>query len=322
MKINIVIFAVGIDLFYNQCKLLITSLINNLLEKNFLIHIFTDNDCWIPEEYAKFSKVNILSKSQIEDYKGKYQFIHRVKIVIIEKVSKEFGDYILYIDSDCFLKSDFRIIFSRIPENCFVMHKKEFDFNDNYIHLSPLKSLVGIFENSSLKYALKHSSFSMWNAGVIGGLSSQLIPLFEHIYQMTDLIYKYTQLHTSEQLAFSIVLQTNAPVFAADDFIYHYWDKPEKLFMNKFISKILPKHGNANSNINFKKLPYFIKNSYDVFKYNTIHSLECNRFLVGYKYAYLSFVKNPKLDNELRGSLYFHFNRHIKHLIKKILGRI
>jgi hypothetical protein len=216
------------------------------------------------------------------------------------------------------------------------MHQKEFSFKDicnipdeslrklGYLFAQTRESEVGATAGLNLSTL----DFSMWNAGVIGIPVKLILPLFEQVYSLTRYIYQFSEHHTSEQLAFSIILQRNGELIEANRTIYHYWNEFEKESVNNFLEKNISKLNKRFEQQNLSKVqayfemfPAKIRNSYIFRKHQSLELLRNNLFIQGYQKLLLAVLKNPTLDREYRQELNYHIFRHIKHLIKTALGK-
>lgn len=177
----------------------------------YQIIVYTDN----AEVFSKYKiDTSIISQQEIQEWKGKYNFIHRVKIKIIEDVIKKYSDTIIYIDSDTyFLKSPIELFNSISTSNSLMLT------NEGEISKTNHRLLYKFLSKNN--FDVKNRTLFMWNAGLIGIHKSNL-HLIKQILELTDDIYEKFYRHIVEQFSFSYLLQINTRIISCDDYLYHY----------------------------------------------------------------------------------------------------
>jgi hypothetical protein len=333
---HVMLIAFNDQIFYNQANLLILSLLTVSEPDEIIIHLYTDENSWIPLSIINKIKVYKLTSDKINELKGEQNFIHRVKIALIEDLCNKVTGNIIYVDTDCIVTSKFTELYKEIENGMFLMHQEEFSFeksgNINNESIEQLRKKLtdkyNISNSVNAKHELFKLNYSMWNAGVIGVSTDKIKPLFPVIYDLTSYIFSISKLHTSEQLAFSIILQREGKLIEAKDFVYHYWDADEKESVNEYLSKNLARlnnlfslKGDLSKELEFDNFQRRIRNSYVVLRNLSVSALQNNSFSVGYKQLCLAFIKNPLLDKTFSSEVKFHLKRHFKHLVKSALGR-
>lgn len=336
MENHVLIIAYGNPIHYSQANFLILSLLSMRQSSDFDIFLYTDNINWIPDCIIEKIKINRLTSNRINNLKGVQNFNHRIKIALIEELCKGVEGNLLFIDADCLVTSNFKYLFEVINRGGIFMHKKEFSFEEarniqddsikNIMH--KLSSRNDYFDPLKSKYELYKLNYSMWNSGVIGISIKELIPLFEDLYGLTHYFYGLSELHTSEQLAFSIILQKKGKLSEAAPYIYHYWDSSEKEFVNEYLRKTLNKlnydyseKGYTSKRIHFDNFQNKTERSYIVKRNLSIEAFQNNSFTKGYLIFLKAFIKNPLLDHLYKKELNYHFKRHSKHLFKEFLKK-
>lgn len=200
-----------------------------------LIVVYTDN----PTFFEKFLNsmplaIEILSPVIIREFKGKNDFVHRVKIYIIKDCFEKFRLDIFYLDSDTYFKESPIRLLQQITPELSIMNSDDY----NLISADPLYENMDwlairrvISEN---KYLINHEwvkiplTTRMWNAGVIG-LAYKNSHLLDLILDLTDQIYSKSKVFTAEQFAFSFFLQQNTNLINSGDVVFHYWPNFEKM---------------------------------------------------------------------------------------------
>ncbi len=131
---------------------------------------------------------------------------------------------LLYTDTDIVFLSSIDLIFEQIENNNFIFHclegkisdKSNLTFKrlDKFLNNLP-KELNSIFQNHNA------NSLNMYNAGVLGMNSNELIP---KVLEFTDKIFPHYQRHIVEQFAFSFYAQIYSKnIITTESNVYHYW---------------------------------------------------------------------------------------------------
>lgn len=192
--------------------------------------IYTDDeDTFIdtlgPETWMTFEH---LSEPQVKFWRGPSDFVHRVKIKVIQHFCTRYEGNFLYLDSDIWLTQPLQPLFARIAAGEAVMHTREGTLqNANNLSRKIGKFLEGkTFELDGQPLEIDRST-PMWNAGAIGLRTDQAGPLLEQVLTLTDKVYPLYPKHTIEQLAFSFILNRAKTIVPAEDAVFHYWHLKE-----------------------------------------------------------------------------------------------
>lgn len=213
---RIVYQSYGNESIYIQTLFSIFSLqhyINDMLDKHiFNIIVYTDN----PDYFSRYKiKTSLLTSDQIQKWKGKYNFIHRIKIKIIEDVARKYNDAVIYIDSDTyFVKSPLMLFKSISPQISLMLN------NEGKISKNNFKRLYKYLLNTKI-INVKNTTLYMWNAGLIGIDKSNLF-IIKEVLDLNDQIYESFYRHIVEQFSFSYILQKNTIICPGSDYLVHY----------------------------------------------------------------------------------------------------
>jgi hypothetical protein len=212
---NIVYLAHGNSRIYFQARFSILTLLH-LLEKDNAdcrIVVYTDS----PSFFDRYNvSIRELSQETIRQWKGEYDFVHRVKIKMLDDCLN-LGGHLFYLDTDTYFKTHPGELFSSLSKDTSIMFRNEGVISGQNHHLFH-------------RFLRKHStslhipvvdSISMWNSGVIG-LHSHNLGLVRRVLQLNDDIYPSFSAHTVEQFSFSYVLQDETTIKDAESFITHY----------------------------------------------------------------------------------------------------
>jgi hypothetical protein len=221
----------NIEILYEACYSILSFYKTNYANYDTIkIIVYTDN----PELfYTIFKGKNLtcipINTSQIADWKGTINFVHRVKTKVIQDFFSRYSGNLLYVDSDTVFIKDISPYWGKLNSGSLLMHCMEGIIRDKrnriirkiykYIDTNILK----LPDGETLKIPL---STQLWNAGVIG-ITDRHKVLLNKIVDMTDAMYPDCPIHIVEQFATSYYFQVTTDITATEDAIYHYWDFKE-----------------------------------------------------------------------------------------------
>jgi hypothetical protein len=202
-------------------------------EQDTLVVIATDNPSFFSEYTPFLTKIEFITINELvlNDWKGPINFVHRVKIKVLQEVNIRYPNAnLLYADTDTIFQAKVGSLFERIQNDLILMHASEGPLNIR--GAAPLnKRIYSRFKNASLSVNNKQVNFLpdfvMFNAGVIGLPSALASIVLEETLILTDLIYPMLPKHIMEQLAFSYICQKHATVSDTSSEIDHYWNIKE-----------------------------------------------------------------------------------------------
>lgn len=188
------------------------------------LHVYTDDAAFFAPLGTEVD-VRVLSPEEIRAWRGPYDFVHRLKPLMIRDLARSFpGEKLLYVDADVVFTRPVREVFDRIGPARAVLHVREYD-----IATHPTKQLRRFRRRMKrvtfrgVPVALDHA---MWSAGAVG-LDASHFPLLEEWIAMVDEIYPQWPYWIHEQYAISQLLQREGAVSPADDVVLHYWDRKD-----------------------------------------------------------------------------------------------
>lgn len=196
-------------------------------EDENLIIILTDNADFFKKRISNNIIYHELNEEKIKLWKGKHNFVHRVKVKVIQDVVSKYEGNFLYLDSDTYFIKNCSEIFENINSNAIYFDKCEGKLIDNKGGIArKMKAFLkneSEFKIPSLNESLKiDSDFTVWNAGVIGfnsSYSNQLIMVEE----LVDELYSKNQLFVMEQISFNYFFQRKTKPLESKNHIHHYW---------------------------------------------------------------------------------------------------
>jgi hypothetical protein len=289
--------------------------------------LFTDNPDWF-KPYFKGLPVEfvLLNQEKIKAMRGSFDFLHRMKIALIEESFQLYQTDILYFDSDTFFIADPIPYMLQLSPKKSYMHVWEYQFET--IRNMPLpagatfQAFVNLIEKRTFELSdqelLVTTTMSSWNAGVMM-LHHSHSQLISDVYQLTDYFFPKTQNHASEQYAFSIMLQTKTQLAACDNVIYHYWYNIKKAIIDEFLPNELIELLKIESvkdrldHIRFitNRLPNVFDQHLYSLKDNAIQSLNANNFSKGYNWAIKAIFAGAVKDKTFIKDVLYHFKRQM-----------
>ena len=322
---------------YKRVSLTLLSFYAQLDHTGIRTVLFTDRPDWfaqilhgLPVEYI------LLTPEKIKHMRGTIDFLHRMKIAMIEEVYQKYPEAnLLYVDSDTFFIRNPDPLFAAIEAgNCF-MHLREFAFEQvryaagdtgtkfsAYLRLMEQKPFLT--SRGEEHFTASHAS---WNAGVMG-LPNFIKNDIPDVYAITEQSFPETDNHASEQFAFSFVLQTRYTLSACDEYVYHYWYVTKKkiidLFTHKKISPLFMQAPLAQRLSTVKKwteqLPHYFNRHILNYKDKSLLALDEDKVIAGYKWATRAMLKGGIFDVQFLRDIMYHNKRFLKRVSKKAIG--
>jgi hypothetical protein len=195
---------------------------------NTEIWIYTDNPFW----FGSFKGCRLplhyraLDKGIITQWRGKIDFVHRVKIEALKDLAQENKGNFLYVDTDTVFTKRLDDVWQNIENGGLYMHVMEgvVSARSNPI-FAKLDKHLRSGPNTIINGKPLHD-LAMWNAGVLG-FNTTHSSLLDEVLAFTDHHYPKFPKHVVEQFAFSVYFQKTAAIKSAAPFITHYWNLKE-----------------------------------------------------------------------------------------------
>ena len=167
-----------------------------------------------------------IEPAQWRAWRGEIDFVHRVKIKVLQHAVGHYAGQLLYVDTDTIFTQSVAPVFAVLARGERFMHVGEGRLGDG----NPL--------NRKINRALQASGAAlvggpigpetqMYNAGALGLRSPADAPLLAEVLALTEQLYRLYPKHVMEQLAFSVVWARSGPVHEAAPWVYHYWNLKE-----------------------------------------------------------------------------------------------
>lgn len=283
--------------------------------------LFTDRPEYF-EQYFEGLPVRyiLLTPEKIKVMRGEIDFLHRMKIALIEEALEVSGTNMLYADSDTFFLSDPAKYTGLISETQSFMHIHEYQFEEVREMALPAgraaRAFVQYIEDNIVLVPGTDiridAQMSSWNAGVIliDRMNKKLV---DKVYQLTDSFFPACGSHASEQYAFSIILQTITDVKPVDDVIYHYWYNIKKKIIDEFLTHKLDKIAGKSIDEKMafvrhsvKILPDLFDNHIDSLKDNAIQAFNDFKYKDGLRSSLKAFTKGALADTQFIKDFLYH----------------
>lgn len=242
-KTYIVFQAYGSEDIINECLfalLTLSSVYTQQTLPNIEICIYTDKEAKF--ELLKASSLPLtfrkIDSSLIKEWRGNINFVHRVKIKVLQDFTQHHSGNILYLDTDvCFLKPIEEIL-KGIQDGHKYMHVMEglvreesnpiFKKLQRFLSAHPSLSINGNTLNVP-------ADATMWNAGLLGFQSAHTD--LQQVLDFTDTVYPLFPKHIVEQFAFSLNFQKGNRIKAGAPYFLHYWNVKElRMILHSFFN--------------------------------------------------------------------------------------
>ncbi|WP_460582629.1 hypothetical protein [Hymenobacter arcticus] len=191
--------------------------------------VYTDNPAHfraVLGELAGIAYVHI-APDQWQAWRGEINFVHRVKIKVLQHAAAQFAGQLLYVDTDTIFTQPLASLFAAIERGERFMHLNEGRLGDG----NPLNRKINrVLQRATGSPALAGrtigSHTQMYNAGALGFRSLDA-PLLAEVLTLTEQLYRLYPKHVMEQLAFNVVWAQAGPIREATSWVHHYWDLKE-----------------------------------------------------------------------------------------------
>lgn len=184
--------------------------------QNVQIVVYTDQPQHFPLDYVRCEP---LTSARIHAWRGRYGFVHRLKIEVLRDAAARFGTSLLYLDADTYWKSSPQELLDGIQTNHCVMDRFEGNLSlqcHPYLHQF-------LRHDKRPPWGTLSPQSPMWCAGVVG-LPLAHRALLDEVLSLTDALYRRIyQKDWLEQFAFSATLAEHSVLMASTHQIEHYW---------------------------------------------------------------------------------------------------
>lgn len=187
----------------------------------FDLRILTDR----PEAFAPLrgrALVEAVSPARLRAWRGRWDFMFRVKPAAIAEALRDAGGRVLFVDADTYFTAPVDRALARIAGGAAAMHAREY-----HVATHPSRQLRRFrrrLGRSRFRGAPIELDHWMWNSGAVG-LDAGHLPLVEEWLAFVDEVFPTNPKPIVEQFGLSYVLQRAGVAIApVDDVLRHYFD--------------------------------------------------------------------------------------------------
>ena len=293
------------------------------------VFLFTDNPDYFKQYLSELPvEYILLTQEKIKSMRGDIDFLHRMKIALIEETLQQGAGDLLYFDSDTFFIADPKDLLRQLSADRSFMHVHEYKFEEMSFFPLPggasFHRYLDLIRSQEFRLAdgtdfRINPAMSSWNAGVMMLHRShrRFIP---DVYALTDQTYPPTENHASEQYAFSVVLQSRTMLTACDEVVFHYWYRVKKQIMDEFLTY------HFDENFATASMPQKLRQVHEwtrllpdhfdrhvlTLRDNAIQKLNENAYREGYAWAARALMKAPLSDTRFIRDVLYHVKRQAK----------
>ena len=238
----IVMQCYGHEGIFRECAYALLSLAllykDRPLPADLQIWIYTDK----PEWFDLLKGIHLplhcrkIDSGLIAEWKGKINFVHRMKIEVLKDFTATRHGNVLYVDTDVVFTRHIDDMLHNIGEGQLYMHTMEGIVSDKG---NPILTKLNdhLQEHVPMQVNGKHIyDLAMWNAGVLG-FNTCYRHLLEEVLEFTDSEYPRFPKHIIEQFAFSVYFQQTGDVKTAAPWLLHYWNlKEARMVLGSFFA--------------------------------------------------------------------------------------
>jgi hypothetical protein len=183
------------------------------------ILVYTDNEAHFRAVLGELASVAYIriEPAQWREWRGEIDFVHRVKIKVLQHAAAHYEGQLLYADTDTVFTQPLAEVFAGLTHHDRFMHVSEGRLGDG----NPLNRKINraLQQGRALASPIISPETRMYNAGVLG-LRSTDAPLLAEVLAFTEELYRRYPKHVMEQLAFSAVWARSGPVREAAPWVY------------------------------------------------------------------------------------------------------
>jgi len=190
--------------------------------------VYTDNAAHFRAVLGELAGVVYvpIEPAQWRAWRGDIDFVHRVKIMVLQHAAAHYAGNLLYVDTDTLFTQSPAEIFEALSQGQRFTHVSEGRLNDGNALNRKINRVLQTHDMPALVGGPIAPTTQMYNAGVLGLRSTDALLLAE-VLALTEQLYRHYPKHVMEQLAFSVVWARSGPVQEAAPWVYHYWNLKE-----------------------------------------------------------------------------------------------
>lgn len=226
MPIHIIYLSHGGKKYYDQARFSVLTLLHLLLRQqrtDVRIVVYTDDPSTVPAH--ELIVCMPVAREQLADYRGPFDYVHRIKLKVLEHAARHFGTALLYVDCDTRWLSLPDDVFAQLHRGgraC--MHIEEGRIGTAFFptYVSALERFAP--ELRALGVTQARRDLMMWNAGAIG-VPAGSERFFAKALAVNDfLLPRVKPRNWVEQIALSLVAEDEFDMSELGEPLHHYWN--------------------------------------------------------------------------------------------------
>ena len=150
------------------------------------------------------------------------------KLDAILDCAERYDGSLLFVDGDTYFTASPEPLRAALAGGAGVLHTYEWALSADTQPALQAALDAGGFASPRLESARLRAGLPMWNSGVVG-LPAGGAPLAEEVSAISAELYAASGYHAVEQFAWTLVLEAETGIVAAEDVVAHYWYAREQL---------------------------------------------------------------------------------------------
>lgn len=229
MPVNVVYLSHGGRKYYDQTRFSVLTLLQLLLQQqrsDVRIVVYTDDAASVPSH--PLIQTMPLTAAEMVGYRGRFDYVHRIKLQVLRRATLELDGALLYVDCDTRWLSLPDALFARLaqtdaaqPVCC--MHVPEGAFSPDFFpdYHRFIRDQAQSLQPLGVKSVDK---LLMWNAGAIG-VPPGSTAFFDDVLRVNDYLFtRVVPRNWVEQFALSLVACSRYQMLPLGDALHHYWN--------------------------------------------------------------------------------------------------
>jgi len=169
----------------------------------------------------------VINDEQINEWKGKHQYMFRVKTMAVKMLASRYQDeHLLFLDTDTFLYGSLNEMKRLLDEGKGILHKDEGHPRGMKGPSLRMWNTVAGKEYASVVMGEQHH---MWNSGIIGMPKDKKQAIIDDTLVILDgMLDDGVGSFNIEQYAMSVSMLKHTHVVAGEPYVAHYWGNKEE----------------------------------------------------------------------------------------------
>ncbi|WP_199153270.1 hypothetical protein [Chromobacterium sp. ASV23] len=223
--LHIVYLSHGGKKYHDQTRFSILTLLHLLLlqqRSDIRIVVYTDDPAAVPAH--ELILVKPLTAGQLREFRGEFDYVHRIKLMVMQQACRELGTALVYVDCDTRWLS--------LPDKAFdalraggacCMHVREGELSDAFF--PAYRAAVQQYREALARRGVSRlEPLEMWNSGVIG-TPAGADDFYASVLAVSDyLLPRLSPRNWTEQFALSLAACSRYAMMELGAPLHHYWN--------------------------------------------------------------------------------------------------